>query len=38
MVFGNRNGTDGDIELKVYNVQIEGVFETEFLGGVIDHK
>lgn len=38
MVFGNQKEIDGDIELKICDVEIERVYETKFLGAVIDHK
>lgn len=38
MVFGNQKEIDGDIELKICDVEIERVYETKYLGVVIDHK
>lgn len=36
MIFGNQKETNGDVELTICNTK--RVFETKFLGVVIDHK
>ncbi len=38
MVFRNKKDIDGDIPLKICDVEIQRVFETKFLGVVIDQK
>uniref|UniRef100_A0A672Z783 Reverse transcriptase domain-containing protein n=3 Tax=Sphaeramia orbicularis TaxID=375764 RepID=A0A672Z783_9TELE len=37
MVFGGARGSD-DIKLKINEIEIERVYETKFLGVIIDHK